>query len=342
MSPKHLLSPCWHRPLLLAACVFATAAFGQRLAHDFYLCVNVAARSSVMGTKLANLSGLYRVDARATPVHLGFNHIRIESIATDPRDRGRLYAAALNGILRTPDAGASWRIVTGWDMTEAKDIAVDPNEPDNVYAGLPDGLAVSRDRGQTWTRSDEGIKRKFTQSVAVDRTRAGRVFAGTEKGIFLSEDAARTWKLLQATDATVYDIRQSPHDPRRFFSVTQSNGAFVSDDAGATWRPVPGLPAGRTLHNCDFDASDARRLIVSGWGVGVQLSEDGGATWTDRSAGLPRREVWRVAFDPDVPGRLYASVFQNPIFASDDLGRTWRKLWFDSAIVHDFVFIPHS
>lgn len=310
--------------------------------HDFYVCVNVASRGSVMGTKLANLSGLYRATDRTMPVHVGFNHIRLETVAAEPMDPKQLYASALNGVLRTQDGGISWRIMTGWEMTESKDIAVDSNSPGHVYACLPDGLAVSRDRGWTWKRSDEGIKRKYCQSVVVDRNQAGRLVIGTEKGIFLSEDAANTWRCVQHTEATVYDVRQSPHAASVWFAVTQSDGAFRSSDGGRAWTRVASLTKDCTLHNLDFDANDARKVLVCGWGLGVRLSEDGGETWIDRTPGLPRSEVWRVAFDPDFPGRIYASVYQSPVFVSDDLGKSWRALWFESAVVHDFVFIRRS
>jgi photosystem II stability/assembly factor-like uncharacterized protein len=262
------------------------------------------------------------------------------TLTHDPREVSTLFVAALDGVLRTRGGGVTWRTLTSWDMTEPKEIAFDLMTPDHVYAGLPDGIAVSRDRGQTWQRSNEGIRRGYTQTITTDRSRAGRVLAGTEKGIYLSEDGARTWQLVRPTVETTYDLKQSPHDPKAFFAVTSRDGALWSVDGGRTWKPVAGVPKEHTLHYCDFDRHDARRLLICGWGVGVRVSEDGGRTWSDRTAGLPKREVWSAAFDSDIPGRIYAAPYLEPLHASDDNGRTWRRVAFEKVTVYDIVFVP--
>jgi photosystem II stability/assembly factor-like uncharacterized protein len=329
--------------LYFAAGLFlAASAGGAELAHDLYVCANVSGQGSVMGRSGPRLSGLYRSADRENFEHLGPHHIRTFSVTHDPSDPARLYIALLEGVLRTADRGKTFRIVTGWDMTEAKSISVDRHRPEDVYAGIPDGIAVSRDRGQTWTRMNEGIRRAYTESILVDRTAAGRVLAGTEKGIYLTEDGARTWRLVQATEKVTYSLRQSPHDPKVFFAVTSSDGALWSTDRGVTWTRVAGVPSDRTLHIGEFDPRDARRLVYCGWGAGVQVSEDGGRTWVDRTAGLPKREVWKVAIDPDLPERLYAAPYLEPLFVSDDFGRTWRKLLWEKATVFDLVFVPRK
>ncbi len=321
---------------------FCAGARAAELKHDLYVCVNLSGQGSVMGRSGPILSGLYRSEDRENFEHLGPHHIRTFSVTYDPVDPARLYIALLEGVLRTPDRGRTFRIVTSWDMTEAKSISVDRNRPEHVYAGIPDGIAVSHDRGQTWTRMNEGIRRSYTESILVDRTQAGRVLAGTEKGIYLTEDGARTWRLVQATDKVTYSLRQSPHDPKVFFAVTSCDGALWSTDRGVTWTRVAGVPSEHTLHNGEFDPRNARRLVYCGWGAGVQVSEDGGKTWLDRTAGLPKREVWKVAIDPDLPDRLYAAPYLESLFASDDFGRTWRKLQWDKTTVFDLVFVPRK
>jgi len=322
--------------------LFVANARAAELKHDLYVCVNLSGQGSVMGRSGPLLSGLYRSADRESFEHLGPHHIRTFSVTHDPSDPARLYIALLDGVLRTPDRGKTFRIVTSWDMTEAKSISVDRNQPEHVYAGIPDGIAVSHDRGQTWKRMNDGIRRAYTESILVDRTKAGRVLAGTEKGIYLTEDGARTWRLVQPTDKVTYSLRQSPHDPKIFFAVTSSDGALWSTDRGVTWTRVAGVPSERTLHNGEFDPRDARRLVYGGWGAGVQVSEDGGKTWLDRTAGLPKREVWKVAIDPDLPDRIYAAPYLEPLYGSDDFGRTWRKLQWDKANVFDLVFVPRK
>lgn len=331
------------RRLFFAVLVFFVAeGRAADLKHDLYVCVNLSGQGSVMGRSGPVLSGLYRSEDRENFEHLGPHHIRTFSLAHDPSEPARLYVALLDGVLRTADRGKTFRIVTSWDMTEAKSVSVDRGRPEHIYAGLPDGIAASHDRGQTWKRMNGGIRRAYTESVLVDRTRAGRVLAGTEKGIYLTEDGARTWRLVQATDKVTYSLRQSPHDPKVFMAATSSDGALWSMDGGATWTRVAGVPSERTLHNAEFDPRNAQRLVYCGWGAGVQVSEDGGKTWLDRTAGLPKREVWKVAVDPDLPDRLYAAPYLESLFASDDFGRTWRKLQWEKATVFDLVFVPRK
>ncbi len=328
--------------LVAAACLGARAGAAET-AHDFYLCVTLSGQGQVMGTaKVPVRSGLYRSADRVTFEHVGHSHIRVFGVTPDPREPETLFLTTLEGVVRGRERGAKWRVMTGWDMTEGKGIAFDPNAPDHLYAGLPDGIAFSPDRGQTWQRRQDGIRRAYTHPVVVDRTQAGRVLAGTEKGLFVSEDAGKSWVNVLPTEKVVYDIKQSPHDPKVFFAVTSVDGAWRSADGGRTWRTVAGVPRDRTLHNCSFDPRDPRRLAVAGWGLGVLVSEDGGETWEERNGGLPRKEVWRVALDPDLPGRMYTAPHLKPLFASDDHGRTWRPIAFEQVIAFDMVFVPRK
>jgi hypothetical protein len=308
------------------------------LNHALYLTVSMN-KGFFIGSRVPQLSGIYRSVDRRQVEHLGYNHVRLDGIAVDPHDSGALYVVGLNGVSRVADSGRNWRILTGWSMTQPKDIAVDPGASAHIFIALPDGVAVSEDRGETWRRSDRGIERKYTQTIAIDRSRTDAVLAGTEQGVYLSEDAGANWRRVLATSKTVNDLRQSPHEPELFIAVSQFDGAWRSQNHGCDWVLLPKLPKGQTLHNIDFDAHESSRIAVSGWGIGVQMSEDGGETWVDRSAGLPSRNVMKVFFDPDIPGRVYATPYHEALFVSDDLGRTWRALWFEGAVVWDFLFI---
>ncbi len=332
------------RRLFSAVIALAAAGAGSAAepAHDLYACVNLSGQGSVMGRSGPVRSGLYRSSDRESFEHIGPHHIRTFSLTYDPGDPARLYVALLEGVLRTPDRGKTFRIVTSWDMTEAKSVSVDRQRPEHVYAGLPDGVAVSHDRGQTWHRRNDGIRRAYTESVLVDRTRSGRVLAGTELGIYLTEDGAKSWRLVQPTAKVTYSLRQSPHDPQEFLAATSVDGAFRSRDGGATWSRLTSVPRERTLHHLEFDPRVPRRLVYCGWGAGVQVSDDGGETWQDRTAGLPKREVWKIAVDPDLPDRLYAAPYLESLYTSDDFGLTWKKLQWDKATVFDLVFVPRK
>lgn len=318
--------------LLLAASIPLPAA-----PHRLHVCGGNS-KDYVVGAKLPS-SGLFRRDA-AGWTQLGFNHPQITALAWDPRNSNILYAAAGNGCLRSADGGHSWRITTGWDVTEPRDISLDPNRPGVIYLALPDGIAVSRNEGRSWSRADTGIRRKYTETIEVDRTRSGRVLAGTELGIYLTEDGGASWRAVSDRAAMTLDIEQSPHDPKLWMATTQRAGAWVSRDGGESWTRLEGIGASQTLQNVAFDASDAHNVAIGGWGPGVLLSIDGGRTWLPRNAGLPTARVWRVAFDPDHAGRLYAVVHEDHIYRSDDSGRTWAADGLEGFIATDLEFVP--
>ena len=318
----------------------AIQAYGQER-HSLYLTASLT-KDFTIGRSTVSKSGLFRSNDRKTFEHIGFHHPRIDSAAFDPRHAGVFYLAVLNGVLGTRDGVASWRILTGWNMTEPKDVAVDPHSPDRIYAALPDGIIVSHDQGKNWAYKDKGIERKYTQVIALDRTRPNRIIAGTELGIYVSKDGAENWDLVLPTHATVNDIVQSPLKTKVFLAVTQSDGAWISGNRGLTWKAFKDIGDEHTLHNAAFHPKDSKRMAICGWGAGVMITEDGGNTWQQRSEGLPSENIWSLAIDPDFSNRIYANPYQEAVYVSDDFGRSWGPFVFEGALVWDYKFIPET
>ena len=141
-------------PLVAILALFLPlAAIGQSPKHDLYVCA-VVNRNYVIGSKITTTSGLHVREANGQWVHVGINDPSVFAVSFDPRDHDTFYTAAMNGALRTTNGGKSWRVMTGWDITEPKDICVDPHNPDRVYLAHPGGIAVSDDRGMNWTRRE--------------------------------------------------------------------------------------------------------------------------------------------------------------------------------------------
>ena len=325
---------------LLVLGLLGHAAVAAAPAYDFFVCANIN-RNYVIGSKIVTTNGIFQRDAAGEWQHLGYNDTGISGLAFDPRDRNVIYTTGLNGLWRTLDGGKLWRQCNGWEMTEARDVAVDPNAPDHVYLALPDGLAVSTDRAQNLVRRENGLpdRGKYTQVVQVDRTRAGRVLIGCERGIYLTENGAALWRQVLPTQEMVFDLQQSPHDPKVWLAVTQRVGAWRSVDGGVTWTKLDGVPSTHPLYNVTFDVTQPQRLAIGSWGLGAWTSEDGGQTWTERNAGLPApHRVWRVGIDP--AGQLYASVVGATLFVSADFGRTWKPDSLVGSAVNRFLIQP--
>jgi len=286
-------------------------------------------------------SGIHRMTGPGQWDHPGFDHPYIMSIDYDLRDPSTFYMASGNGLIRARNRGTEWRIMTGWDMTEAMSVSVDPFQPDRIYLALPDGIGFSEDAGNTWTRRQNGLKRKFTQVIRADRAVRDRVVAGTESGIFVSINAGQTWQLAGGKDQMIFDVAQSPHNPKHWIAVSQAGVAYESGDNAATWKPMPNIPKLHTLYNVTFHGKDPKRIALGGWTTGVLVTEDGGRNWYSRAKGLPTPEVWRVAYHP-ASGELYAYVHEKELFASKDDGRTWRSAGLPGGVIRDLVFVPIS
>lgn len=321
---------------------FALSPLFAAPAYDFFVCVTLN-RNYVIGSKVVAANGVYQLADSGDWQHLGANDPSITAIAFDPRDRRVHYTSALNGLWRSLDGGQLWRICNDWDMTEARDVAVDPNAPDHVYLALPDGIGVSTDRGQTLVRRERGLpaRGKYTQVIQVDRTRAGRVLAGCEVGVFLTADGAQSWRRVLPTRDTVYDLQQSPHDPRVWLAATHALGLWRSVDGGDHWEKLAAAPASHPLYNVTFDVTQPQRLALGSWTLGAWTSEDDGRTWQARNAGLPaEHHVWRVGVDPT--GRLYASVHKETLYVSSDFGRNWQPATLDASQVNRFHLVPRA
>ena len=331
-------------PLVAILALFLPlAAIGQSPKHDLYVCA-VVNRNYVIGSKITTTSGLHVREANGQWVHVGINDPSVFAVSFDPRDHDTFYTAAMNGALRTTNGGKSWRVMTGWDITEPKDICVDPHNPDRVYLAHPGGIAVSDDRGMNWTRRERGLpdRGKYTQSVEVDRFRNGHILAGCESGIYLSQNDARSWRRTLATEETVNDVQQSPNDPDIWAAVTQSAGAFISRNGGRSWSAFDQVPSEAALYNIAFDPTDPDRLAIGSYTYGVLVTEDGGATWSSRNEGLPEpNRIWRVGIDPD-SGSLLASLYQKALYESSDFGKTWKQAGLEGSAINSFVFLPKT
>src|SRR6266511_5258770 len=133
---------------------------------------------------------------------------RVGAIAVDPSDSAHLLiGAAAGGIWETRDTGQTWRPRTDTMPTlSIGALAFDPRNPSIVYAGTGEG---------NW-----GGYRRLGQ------------------GIFKSQDGGSTWQHIASQEFLgqgFYRIVVDPRDGQRLIVAT-TNGAFVSDDSGASWR----------------------------------------------------------------------------------------------------------
>ena len=301
----------------------------------------IKSKGYVVGSPLSS-SGLHRFDGDTTWTHLGWNTPRIVGITYDPADPQTLFLASGNGVLRTRDGGASWRITTDWRVTEVQDVSLDTRRPDRVYLASAYGVWRTEDGGETWAESNDGLLppgNQYTQTIEADYSAADRVLVGTEDGVYVSTDGARSWRHAGGRGLEVLDLQQSRADSDVWIAATYRHGLLLSRDGGQTWADGPAVAADKSIHGVAIDPTDGRRMMAVGWETGVLVSEDGGRTWDRRGDALPEDRFYECVFDANVPGRMWAATLEEGVYRSDDLGRTWTDAGLFGTLVFDMLYV---
>lgn len=261
-------------------------------------------------------------DLGATWKHRGWREY-IRTFQTVEGNDGTLWSACGNGVLRSTDAGESWRVATGWEVTEVLRIAVDPVQPRRVFAATAYGLIATTDQGATWTFRNTGLKRTFTADICIDRTNGDHLFIATETGIYTSNDAGLHWLPTSLLQKDIRTIVQDPRVSAMFWAGTEEDGVWLSTDGGATWSPRSHGLAHKTVYAIVFDPGNSDFMVVGTHGGGVYISGDHGKSWQQHARGLTTLDVHSVAVLHGTPTRLFAGTLNGGLFQSTDGGSNW-------------------
>jgi photosystem II stability/assembly factor-like uncharacterized protein len=229
-----------------------------------------------------------------------------------PADPGRLYASQTSSwfgqvIQRSNDGGKTWEAVGNkfaydgvpgthqwydgsqhpWEFKRVWHLEPSLTDPDTVYAGVEDAaLFRSTDGGQTW------------QELPGLRGAKGHLWQPGAGGMCL------------------HTILLDPANPKRIFTAISAAGAFRSDDAGQTWRPVtcglksryelpdPNAEVGHCVHRIAMHPSRPNVLFMQKhWDV--MRSDDAGEQWQEVSGDLPSDFGFPIAVHAHEPDTVY-------------------------------------
>ncbi|MGH3274794.1 MAG: WD40/YVTN/BNR-like repeat-containing protein, partial [Streptosporangiaceae bacterium] len=229
-----------------------------------------------------------------------------------PADPDRLYASQSSGwsgqvIQRSDDGGATWAPVgskfaydgtTGthqwydgtphpWEFERVWHLEPSSDDPDKVYAGVEDaGLFESGDGGHTWA----------------------------ELPALRRHHSAPSWQP-GAGGMCLHTILPDPSAPGRIFAAISAAGAFRSDDAGQSWRPVnrglrsegipdPDAEVGHCVHRIAMHPSRPGTLFMQKhWDV--MRSDDSGESWREISGNLPSDFGFPIDVHAHEPDTIY-------------------------------------
>jgi photosystem II stability/assembly factor-like uncharacterized protein len=229
-----------------------------------------------------------------------------------PADPDRLYASQSSGwsgqvIQRSDDGGATWEPMGNrfaydgtpgthqwydgtphpWEFARVWHLEPSPDDPDLVYAGVEDaGLFRSDDGGRNWQ----------------------------ELPALRNHDTGPSWQP-GAGGMCLHTILLDSSAPGRMFAAISAAGAFRSDDAGQSWRPInrglqsegipdPDAEVGHCVHRLAMHPDRPHVLFMQKhWDV--MRSDDGGESWHEVSGNLPTDFGFPIDVHAHEPDTVY-------------------------------------
>ncbi len=219
-------------------------------------------------TELAAMRAVPSVDKWFFPGQPNRGHVKYVSF--DTADPDTIYACIeVGGVLKSVDGGRSWRVLSGFyeDVHRLLPLASDPR---HLYMATGEGLYESFDAGDTWTylgRSIEGIM--YADPLVIHPERESVIFfAGsttnprfwysthaTTSRFVKSVDGGATWQVLgpglpDPIEGSVEALALEVSPAGCCVAAATTEGElFLSDDEGASWSVVAGLPGvGKDRH----------------------------------------------------------------------------------------------
>ena len=229
-----------------------------------------------------------------------------------PVDPNRLYASQTSGwfgqiIQRSNDGGKTWEAVGNefkydgvpgthqwydgtqhpWEFKRVWQLQPSLTDPDTVYAGVEDaGLFRSINGGQTW------------HELPGLRAAKGHLWQPGAGGMCL------------------HTIILDSKDPKRIYTAISAAGAFRSDDAGLTWKPInrglkspfelpdPDAEVGHCVHSIAMHPTRPGVLFMQKhWDV--MRSNDAGESWNEVSGNLPSDFGFPIGVHAHEPETIY-------------------------------------
>jgi photosystem II stability/assembly factor-like uncharacterized protein len=291
-----------------------------------------------------------------------FVECHVRALAVDPRQPSLIYMGTELGLFRSVDGADSWKRVEGplADL-QVWSVHIAPQRPDVILVGTrPSALYRSDDSGATWAVAAATVETACPRilhtrvtTIVTDPDNADLAWAGVEiDGVHASRDGGRTWAPigvgLSSRDVHALVVVPRTTGGRRLLAAT-NNDLNVSDDDGATWKP---LKIGGVLPwpYCRALAQPCGRpeVVLLGAGDGppgsvgaVARSADAGETWT--VAAMPGRAnstIWTFAVHPADPALIYAASVSGEIYRSLDAGMIWEKLDREFGEIRALAWVP--
>ena len=252
----------------------------------------------------------------------------------------RLYLAAGNGLHRSTDGGATWRILTGWQSMEVLSVLPDPADSALIYVATPWGVFRSTDDGTTWQERMQGMRRWFVRDIQVDARSSGSLLAVAEDDIYRSNDRGEHWTPFGLARGHMLAMLQHPVKHDLMFAGVEEGGILRSTDGGQRWVETSGL-AGTSVYTLT-GSPDGSELYAAGWETGLWRSVDDGATWSKVWDAPGIEAIFSLLVDPRDPAHLFVGTDGNGLFESFDHAVHWQWAGLRGGKIKHIVMYPNT
>jgi photosystem II stability/assembly factor-like uncharacterized protein len=158
------------------------------------------------------------------------------SLAVSKGNPGYVYAGTSLGLLRSPDKGTTWSVVSSKGLPPGGTIeilAISPSNGEHLMAGTAVGLFESQNGGVDWLRvSSDGLDGQVASVLFLDNS-GNRILAADKlsRAILYSQDGGRNWDKIHSPqfESPIFCLAKDPYLSSRIFVGTQSDGIFTID-----------------------------------------------------------------------------------------------------------------
>jgi photosystem II stability/assembly factor-like uncharacterized protein len=196
-------------------------------------------------------SGIYRSESAGELFRklqgIPYSARRTRMLQMDPSDHNIVYAGTTEGLWKTTDAGATWKHMTGSNII-INDVLIDPRRSSHVLLATDrGGVLASDDGGVTFTASNRGFTHRQVAALLVDRSDSAILYAGV-------------------------------------LNDKEFGGAFISRDAGLTWKQSSDGLEGRDIFVLRQAANNS---LIAGTDHGIFALSPNSTRWVPRNVLLP-------------------------------------------------------
>ncbi len=257
----------------------------------------------------------------------------IYHVKGSPADPNRLYASQSSGwfgqvIQRSSDGGRTWETPGGGVTTSPGGMQAGESNKFAYDTSPETGKPLTTHQWYDGTQRPWEFKRVWHLEPSLDDP--DTVYAGVEDAaLFRSSDGGQTWQELPglrghdsgpswqpgAGGMCLHTILLDPSHPERIFIAISAAGAFRTDDAGKTWKPInrglhsqyipnPTAEVGHCVHRIAMHPSRPNVLFMQKhWDV--LRTDDAGESWREVSGNLPTDFGFPIEVHAHEPETIY-------------------------------------